>query len=150
MRLSLLRSPIAPDPEADQGHHHFCYALVPHAGGPQNSGVIEEGYRLNMPVLAFPTPSQPSSHAYFSVDNPAFIIDTVKKAEDSSEVVVRLYEARGSRGTATLQTSLPVHSIERVNLLETNLNNGSDRVQKDGIQFQFRPFEIISFKISAG
>lgn len=149
MRLSLLRSPIAPDPEADQGHHRFCYALMPHAGGPQNSGVIEEGYRLNMPLLAFSTTSQPSNHAYFTVDSPALIIDTVKKAEDSSEVVVRLYESRGTRGTATLQSSLPVRSIERINLLESGLEDSSDRAQNDGVQFQFRPFEIISFKISA-
>ena len=31
LRLSLLRSPTWPDPEADRGHHHFSYALYPHA-----------------------------------------------------------------------------------------------------------------------
>ena len=33
MRLSLLRSPTYPDPEADQGEHRFIYSLLPHAGG---------------------------------------------------------------------------------------------------------------------
>ncbi len=33
MRLSLLRSPTMPDPEADQGEHRFAYSLLPHAGG---------------------------------------------------------------------------------------------------------------------
>src|SRR5208337_1626696 len=32
LRLTLLRSPTWPDPDADQGHHHFHYALYPHAG----------------------------------------------------------------------------------------------------------------------
>ena len=32
MRLSLLRAPGYPDPEADQGRHHFAYALLPHEG----------------------------------------------------------------------------------------------------------------------
>src|ERR1022692_432440 len=32
LRLTLLRSPVWPDPEADRGHHHFAYALYPHAG----------------------------------------------------------------------------------------------------------------------
>src|SRR5579859_7575126 len=32
LRLSLLRGPTWPDPEADQGHHHFHYAIYPHAG----------------------------------------------------------------------------------------------------------------------
>ncbi len=32
LRLTLLRSPKWPDPDADMGHHHFHYALYPHAG----------------------------------------------------------------------------------------------------------------------
>src|SRR5205814_1670135 len=32
LRLTLLRSPKWPDPDADMGHHHFQYALYPHAG----------------------------------------------------------------------------------------------------------------------
>ncbi|MGA7936110.1 MAG: alpha-mannosidase, partial [Kovacikia sp.] len=32
LRLTLLRSPEFPDPEADKGHHSFTYALYPHAG----------------------------------------------------------------------------------------------------------------------
>jgi len=30
LRLTLLRSPTWPDPDADRGHHHFHYALYPH------------------------------------------------------------------------------------------------------------------------
>jgi alpha-mannosidase len=32
LRLSLLRSSTSPDPEADQGHHEFRYAIYPHDG----------------------------------------------------------------------------------------------------------------------
>ncbi|KAH9368692.1 hypothetical protein HPB48_004711 [Haemaphysalis longicornis] len=32
LRLSLLRAPKSPDPDADMGHHHFTYALMPHQG----------------------------------------------------------------------------------------------------------------------
>ncbi|NET47843.1 MAG: alpha-mannosidase, partial [Merismopedia sp. SIO2A8] len=32
LRLTLLRGPIWPDPNADQGHHRFCYGIYPHAG----------------------------------------------------------------------------------------------------------------------
>jgi alpha-mannosidase len=31
LRISLLRSPVDPDPNADRGHHHFSYSLYPHA-----------------------------------------------------------------------------------------------------------------------
>jgi alpha-mannosidase len=32
LRISLLRSPTDPDPNADRGHHHFSYASIPMSG----------------------------------------------------------------------------------------------------------------------
>ncbi len=82
MRLSLLRAPTSPDPNADQGHHIFRYALLPHSGTPQSAQVVAEGYRFNNPLILFPTNEKPNQVSYFSVDNPAVVLDTVKKAED--------------------------------------------------------------------
>ncbi|XHR29446.1 MAG: alpha-mannosidase [Chthoniobacteraceae bacterium] len=50
MRLSLLRSPTAPDPTADRGRHLFTYALLPHMGDLRQGRVIEEAYCLNAPL----------------------------------------------------------------------------------------------------
>ena len=58
MRLSLLRSPKMPDPQADMGQHHFRYALFPHADNPLDAGVIEEGYRFNSPLLVLSDPGR--------------------------------------------------------------------------------------------
>lgn len=148
MRLSLLRAPTAPDPDADQGHHTFGYALLPHAGSPQSSGVIEEGYRFNQPMLIFPTTSSQGQVSFFHSSNPAVIIDTVKKAEDSDDLIVRLYESRGTLGTARLHSNLPVNTVKRCNLLEDDLNEPSDQKTVDGVQFNFKPFEILSFKLT--
>ena len=52
MRLSLLRSPVSPDPVADKGRHEFTYALLPHSGDLREGRVIEEAYSLNVPLLA--------------------------------------------------------------------------------------------------
>lgn len=147
MRLSLLRAPNAPDPQADRGRHIFRYALLPHAGSPQTSGVIEEGYRFNMPLHLFPTTLAEGQTAYFGVTHPAVILDTVKKAEDSDEIVVRLYEARGTSGTARLTSSLPVSSASRCNLLEDVEPGSQPRWVDGGLEFAFKPFELISFKL---
>ncbi len=149
MRLSLLRSSTAPDPSADRGHHIFRYALLPHPAAPQLAGVIEEGYRFNAPLLVFPTTQAATSRSFFSVDNPAVIIDTVKKAEDSSDIIVRMYEARGTHGSARLQTTLPVQSASRCNLLEEE-EGKPEQATGDGVAFTFRPFEIINFKLKVG
>jgi len=54
MRLSLLRSPKAPDPTADLGDQQFTYSLLPHAGDFRQGGVIQEGYNLNVPLRIDP------------------------------------------------------------------------------------------------
>ncbi|MDR0642454.1 MAG: glycosyl hydrolase-related protein [Treponema sp.] len=50
IRLTLLRSPTAPDPEADQGRHAFTYSLLPFEGSFAQSGVVRAAYELNAPL----------------------------------------------------------------------------------------------------
>lgn len=52
MRLSLLRAPTHPNPNADRGAHTFTYALLPHEGDYRTGGVVREGYALNCPAYA--------------------------------------------------------------------------------------------------
>ncbi len=63
MRLTLIKSGIDPDPNADQGHHVFTYSLLPHAGGWREAGVVREAYALNDPAFvgpaALPHPGPP-------------------------------------------------------------------------------------------
>ena len=50
MRISLLRSPTEPDPQADIGRHEFAYAVMPHAGGWREAGVVGEAARFETPL----------------------------------------------------------------------------------------------------
>ena len=52
--LSLLRSPVYPDPLADEGRQSFTYALYPHAGDWLTGGVLAEAEDLNQPLLGRP------------------------------------------------------------------------------------------------
>ena len=52
--LSLLRSPVYPDPLADEGRQSFTYALCPHAGDWLTGGVLAEAEDLNRPLLCRP------------------------------------------------------------------------------------------------
>ncbi len=49
--LSLVRSPVYPDPLADEGEQRFAYALMPHAGA-WHECVRAEAEALNQPLLA--------------------------------------------------------------------------------------------------
>jgi alpha-mannosidase len=145
LRLSLLRSPKSPDPTADMGRHTFRYGLMPHAGSIQRSGVVQEGYDFNVPLLVSGSGAAPAEVTFFQVDTPAVVIDTVKKAEDSGDIIVRLYEAHGCRGAVKLSTCLPVASAARCNLLEEQ----DEPVQWNGdhVCFEIQPFQLVTFKL---
>jgi alpha-mannosidase len=143
LRLSLLRAPTSPDPEADQGHHRFAYALMPHAGGWREAGVVAEARRLNQPLLWTRGSAEPRSFA--AVDDPNLVLDTIKRAEDGDALVIRLYEAHGARGTATLRLGLPFATARFANLLE----DPGDPAHADGdaIEVPYRPYEIITLLV---
>ena len=70
------------------------------------------------------------------------MLDTVKRAEDSDALVVRLYEAHGARGTARLRVGWPVAEAVSCNLLE---DPGEPlETAGDEIVLGYRPHEIVS------
>jgi alpha-mannosidase len=145
MRLSLLRAPKSPDPMADMGTHHFDYAVMPHAGSLQQAGVVGEGYRFNVPMVVKRTSTAPAVKSYFAVDNPAVVIDTVKKAEDSDEIIVRLYESFGARTSAALHIGLNVVEAVEVNLLEHEV--AEVKVEDGKITLPFGAFQLRTLKL---
>ena len=146
LRLSLLRAPKSPDAFADMGEHRFRYALFPHKDGPQLGGVVPEAAAFNQPLSVSTTAAAVQSESFFQVDNPAVVLDTVKKAEDSDDLIVRLYESHGGHQTATLSLSHPLRKATKVNLLEAD--EKPIAAGKNKVKLSLRPFEIVSLKLS--
>jgi alpha-mannosidase len=148
LTLSLLRAPTHPDPEADQGAHQFTYALYPHAGNWRH-GTIMQAKRLNHPLRVHPVTGAgtwlPVEFGLVKCQTPGVVIDTVKKAEDSDALIVRVYEAHGGRGTTTLVFTAPIESAEEVNLLEEPI--GPVDVIVDTLRFGLTPYQIRSFRV---
>ena len=142
LRLSLLRAPEHPAPRIDRGRHHLRWAVMPHAGTWQEAGVVAEAARFDTPLLWSPPGADA---ALFSLDGPALVLDSVKRAEDRPGLVLRLYESLGSRGTARLATSLPFTSARRTNLLE----DPAEPLDTDGtsISVPYRPHEIVTIEL---
>jgi alpha-mannosidase len=142
LRVSLLRAPKSPDPEADMGRHEFAYALMPHEGNWRDAGVVAEALRFNVPLRwTHGAPAQ----SFASVDDPNLVLDTIKRAEDSDALVLRLYEAYGARGTARLRLALPFASACLANALEDD--GESLRVDGDTLEIPYRPHAILTVKL---
>jgi alpha-mannosidase len=149
LRMSLLRSPVSPDPRADEGRHAFTYSLYPHSGDWRSGQTVRRAAELNAPLVACLATNHkgraPAVFSLVSVDRDHVVIDAVKKAEDSRDVIVRLYEAHGQRGEARLEFGRRIRRATDCNLMEEE----DQQVDHGGssVKFYIRPFEIRTFKI---
>ncbi len=122
MRMTLLRAPTDPDPVADRGFHTFNYALYPHNGDWRVAAIPQRGYDYNYPpvvrIAESHTGKLPVSKSFFSSSPSNVLLTAIKKAEDDSDSVIRLYEASGKNTTATITLPAPVASAVETNLIE--------------------------------
>jgi alpha-mannosidase len=107
--------------------------------------LIQQGYELNAPLQVMPGYS--TERALFSLDKANIILETVKPAEDGSrrDIILRLYESMGTHTPVTLTTSLPMEEVVQVNMLEQGQENL--KTSEDGLQLEFKPFEIKTLRL---
>ncbi len=142
MRLSLLKAPGYPDPEADRGVHHFAYALLPHVGDLRSPGsVVEQAEWFNLPVAIVPG-SAGAAGRIVRVDRPGVSVEAVKWADRSDGVVVRLCEVWGSRGSAKVSLDRPFSTVSRTDLLEREVSPLEHSAGT--VELQLRPYELVT------
>lgn len=149
LRMSLLRAPKAPDPECDMGRHRFSYVLLPHFDSVRHSDVIAAAYALNSPLRSAMLKPQGGEvdrlPQFLALDTRNLVIEAVKKAENGSRIIVRMYECHNTRGQASLTCIRGIKRAWRVNLEEVEQNELE--VQDGHISFSYRPFEILTFAL---
>jgi alpha-mannosidase len=157
IRLSLLRSSTWPDPEADRGHHSFRYALLAHGGDLATGLVAEEAENFNLGLSAVATTSHtatlPARCAPIGIGQPGIFLSAAKRAEDSDDLVIRLYEAYGGRGEIAVELAAPfrarVTEAHRVDLLESDLPEGEVAFDGGQLVLAFDPFELSTLRLSS-
>jgi alpha-mannosidase len=152
LRLSLLRSPLYPDPGADEGRHAFTYSLYPHPGDWTAGNVVAEAFALNSPLIAVPAAgsgSQGGIDQFLALDGLPLSLGSLKRAEDGEGLILRLHEPHGNRGRATLRFARRVERIARVNLLEEPAEGPAPLMSEDGsmVHLDLRPFEVVSLRV---
>jgi alpha-mannosidase len=145
MRLTLLRSPTNPDPNADAGEHHFAYRLFPHAGGWEER-TQAEAYTLNDPWITYcgqgKAKKQKESLPLVRVDKPNVVVETIKCAEDGDGIILRLYESQRKRGPVNLWFAYPLQEAWETNLLEENYSPLD--VNGNRVAFELKPYQILT------
>jgi alpha-mannosidase len=158
VRQSLVRAPLFPDPDADQGEHVFRSSFVV---GAEIADAVREGYRINLPLRAGDTTAPGGVRALVRVDNPAVVIEAVKLAEDrSGDLIVRLYESRGARAQASVTVDGAIAGtgaqsrpgIVETDLLEREIAEPSALAAVNGgaATLSLRPFQLVTLRIRRG
>jgi alpha-mannosidase len=144
VRQSLLRAPLFPDPEADQGRHRFVSTLHVGAGIPE---AVVDGYRANLPVRE--VRGVRGVEPLVTVDGDGVVVEAVKLADDGSgDVVVRLYEAHGTRARATVTPGFDAAGVTEVDLLEREVPARALRGEADGgAALELRPFQLVTLRL---
>ena len=144
VRLSLLRSPKFPDPQADRGQHELTVTIRP---GARIADAVEEGYRTNLVprLVRGASPVEP----LFALSNPALVVEAVKLAEDGSgDVVVRLYESLGRRSLGTITANFPVQGSWAVDLLERPVQEPGVECGGNLVELKLRPFQLVTLRFA--
>jgi alpha-mannosidase len=151
--LTLLKSPKNPDPQSDIETHTFTYSLYPHAHDWRAADTMREAMDLNFPIdtIALDTSKaggKPDTHTFITIDNPAATLEAVKKAVESSDVIVRVVERHGTLASVSVQLDRNFVSIRECNLVEKEDRLFDGESTGDKFAFTLQPYEIKTFKIA--
>ncbi len=150
LRITLLRSPTWPDPDADQGEHHFHYALYPHAGTWKDALTVRHGWEYDYPLQAIVTTahagSLPPEHSFASVSPDNVVLTAVKKAEDANGLIFRVYEWAGKETTAEFHVPPGATGATVTNLMEQPEGDPLS-VAGDVVKVPIHPYEILTVRV---
>ncbi len=147
--LTMLKSAVYPNPDADKESHEFAYAIISHQGGWRENGTIQQAYLFNNPLSAVRKRNtggiMPKEFSFVEINRKNIVIEVVKMAEDGDGVILRMYEAFNRRTDAVLYFFRPILSAAECDMLENEEKRLSAEDRR--IQVSFRPYEIKTLKI---
>ncbi|HEU5457361.1 MAG TPA: glycoside hydrolase family 38 C-terminal domain-containing protein [Terracidiphilus sp.] len=151
LRLTLLRSPKWPDPDADMGRQHFHYALYPHTGTWKQALTVRHGWEYNYPLQAIVATAHPgplpAEHSFASVSPDNVVLTAVKKAEDDKGLIFRVYEWAGKDATVSFRVPPGATAATVTNLMETP-EGAPLTVTGDTVRVPIHPYEILTVRVS--
>ena len=151
LRLSLLRSPTWPDPDADREHHHFAYSLYPHGGDWKKALTVRRGYEFNTKLKAVPVSqhigASPVEKSFAGVNTENVVLTAVKKTEDGSALLFRFYEWAGKTSEVQLTVPAGATSATLTNLMEQPEGSPLAVTRDSKITVPIHPYEIVSVRV---
>lgn len=148
IRITLIKSGIDPDPNADIGEHKFVYSLMPHKGNWFEAGIAKEAYELNYPLYAKISEkkgSLNSENSFIEIEENSTILDTIKKSEDDEGIILRFFEYSNSKDKVRVKTHQQIKKVYECDLIENNIKEIN--FDNNSFSFDINPYEIKTYKV---
>lgn len=155
IRLTLLHTPetkgnYAYQDKQDFGYHTFTYSLLPHSGAFEKAKTVVSADQLNQPIMAFAAGKHPGrlgkSFSFVNSDNTSVAVRTLKKAQSSDELVIRVYETGGVKEqTAEIAFAGTILSANEADGTEKTI--GKALFNGNKLQVAIRPNSVKTFKV---
>ncbi len=154
LRLTLIHTPSVSSnytyhKDQDLGLHQFTYSFYRHLNS-WNESTPWEASRLNQPLFAFQAPkhegSLDKSAGFLSLNTNKVSVKALKKAEESDEIIVRVYELTGNAQTG-VNISFPaqIMSAREVNGIEESV--GTATFNGNVLSFDIGKFQPKTFAV---
>jgi alpha-mannosidase len=131
------------------GDHHFKFSITSHQPGWENGADFgrqaNEHLKTAWAENSFVNASLPESMSFFKTDQPLVLVSTVKKAEDSDDVVVRVIDLEGKDKTVTVNSFKKTGEAKLTNLIEED--NEDLKVNDQGVQLNLGHHAIETVKL---
>ena len=145
LSLTLLASPMVPDPDADRGNHIFTYAILPHTDDNRNITIRNEAGALNRKPLLWASRTQKQdARLPVMLTGNNTTLETLKLAEDGDGWIVRVGETSGAITHATLKFD-KTSRVNETNAVEKNIHD-SERIGSN-LSFTLHPFQIRTWRV---
>jgi alpha-mannosidase len=106
------------------GNHDFHNVFTSNKAGSEKGQRIAKQENEPISVVIYPETSTesflPESLSFFSIDSDNVIVTTIKKAEDSEEVIARMYNVNGRDEKVNLSSHFNISSYKQTNIIEEN------------------------------
>lgn len=147
--LTMLKSGIYPNPEADKERHTFWYSVCPHRGDFREGNTVAKAYVFNNPydaaVKAQVGGTIMGAESFLYTDAENVVIEVIKQAENGADMIVRLYECYNRRGDVRLHFAEPVKRAAQCDMLEQE--TAQLKCEQHSVRFPLKPYEIRTLKV---
>ena len=149
IEISLLKPGQSPNKICDIENHKFLYSLYPHLGSWQQGNTHKEAECLNEPLVGLYSEKNlgglNKKLSFFNLNCDNVVIDTVKIAEKSNDIIVIVYEYFNKRTSVEFSSHFNISKVIECNILEEE--EEQILVENNSFNFEIKPYEIKIFKL---